>query len=308
MDKQYSYSEIFNYFGKLIDFYLSIDDEGKREILNIIENNTFDNAEKIIESAVIKEKENYDDLKISLNFSLKYDNIIINGRPTCLKQTQKEMLISLIENYNKSILFNLNRQTGFTTMFMQYAIDCARWVDKNVVYFTNSHNSEETLLDKFKNEYLVWWGYRLNRGKYNVFSRGNFPGKLIVTNINKRDFDDIDPDIVIFDNADFYNWTYLENSKFQHLVEKWSKDKNKQIIIGSVPNPNTDIFESYFKRLWCDDDNNNFRKVKVTAEVSDDIQKYFLDYSDARQYDFEYCNADNYFMEVKPLYNTLKGL
>ena len=57
MGKHYSYSEFFNYFGKLIDLYCNIDDEGKREILKIIENNTFEVAKNNFE----------EELKSSLN-------------------------------------------------------------------------------------------------------------------------------------------------------------------------------------------------------------------------------------------------
>lgn len=237
-----------------------------------------------------EETDNIDDFK-----KMYLDGINVNGEKKKPYFKQLHIGYSLIENHGKDFIFNVGRQIGFTTMMMNYALLNAM-NGKVVAYVTCTTNGREhvkRMIDGMNTD-LHATGCDKNGNYYFNGARG---GAIIIMAINPHLSFPEYTDICIFDNADFYHTYVLE-----YYTNELSK-KGIQIIIGSCPNTSTSIFESYYKRLWLENDN-GFEKVEIPGNFLLETKNLI----GQRCYDFEYNNAREYFSEARKLFEKIKEL
>lgn len=218
-----------------------------------------------------------------------------------LPLTREQLVIAeTIEAFpEENLLFNLTRQVGFTTLMLNQAFHEAS-KGSTVCYITNSFSMLDRIVDLIRGMKVDFYtpvhgGY----GEYVYEARGKSDGKVVVMTIG-NDLPCLcsNPDLCIVDNADF-----CEGHVLEHLTGELLKEKNVRIVIGSCPNGMSDIFESYYKRLWMDGDGTFHRMVVTGPKPNDELRGLFSD----REYDFEYNNAREYFKKIKPLYEKIKG-
>lgn len=225
------------------------------------------------------------------------DGINVLGRTCGLTCEQLRIAVSIDNLPEKNFIFNLTRQLGFTTLMLNYAFSEAER-GKNVCYITHSFNAVKDI-ENIVNEMGVNFYHAEvdDYGRYFYEGKGEGSGKVIMMGINRRSFLPAKIDICIFDNADFY-----ENYVLEYYTNELLKKKGVKIIIGSCPNVRSDIFGSYYKRLWLDSDN-IFSRKEITGTKYQDLLDLFTD----KEYDFECNNASEYFKKIKPLYEKIKG-
>ena len=244
------------------------------------------------------------ELKVKKLKENDYRDVLENGFMACMTCDEfgcyydwKPMTPSLKMVYkalyeHKYLIFNLARQTGFTSLMINYAyaMSCE---GKNVLYVTDRFRSKEEVVQKAN-----WFGLFPIRFGENKFSVDLYKGHVKFVSSNDVNIDFYRADVVIFDNADFYDCGKL--SEFIDCIT----NPDTQIVIASTPNKHTSFMESTFKHIWCGDDK-RFEQFKVTKNLGVNEMTELLDMLGAVDYDFEVCNGDLYFGEIKPSYELL---
>lgn len=214
----------------------------------------------------------------------------------------REKIRNAVNRTSRNCLLNVTRQIGTTTTLLEYAVDYYVGNKKSIVCCFNKRSRFEHMLEIVKGVVLQkGLGSSFIIDKYNYVIRDiNDKQNSIVFTTGASNFEKImennehlsDIQLLIVDDADFYNWLPLKK-----IIE--SKHVFVKTIASSCPSSFNGTWNA-FKRIYVSQPM-GWDVCKVTGTCNEELREKIS----TSHYDMEFNNYELFFEKMRLLYRNL---